>query len=176
MNIETKRKKWEPSAPYKDTGPAKNLLQPRLKTGGISLGGGAFSLGGGGITLAAKKDDLAGSREGEKLEQFAERVLNDAQKRFKEGAKKEQAKYLDAIDSEYWFCVCFQTRSQKDEFLQKSGLWDYGDKYLDGQEVARILDIKLSPVDFKYNDNVRINKELASLSVGVPRRLKSKRR
>ena len=36
---------------------------------------------------------------------------------------------------------------QKDEFLQALDLYNHGDKYLDGMEVAKILGVKLeSPV------------------------------
>ncbi len=66
---------------------------------------------------------------------------------FKERAQDENARLLDATDSEFWFAVCFQTREQKEEFLKKMGLLDIGDKYLDGLKVAAKLGIKLeSPV------------------------------
>ena len=50
---------------------------------------------------------------------------------------------MDEADSEYWFCVCFMNRAQKNEFLQKIGLWDLGDKYLRGSEVAAALGIEI---------------------------------
>jgi hypothetical protein len=48
-------------------------------------------------------------------------------------------------DSEYWIAVCFQSRAQKEEFLRNAGLIADGDKYLDGQLVARKLGIALTP-------------------------------
>lgn len=66
---------------------------------------------------------------------------------FKERAQNENARLLDATDSEFWFSVCFQTREQKEEFLKKAGLFDIGDKYIDGLKVAAKMGINLeSPV------------------------------
>ena len=44
-------------------------------------------------------------------------------------------------DTEFWCCLCFETRDQKDAFLKAAGLFDIGDKYLDGRQVARKLGI-----------------------------------
>jgi len=66
---------------------------------------------------------------------------------FKGRANAESARLIDATDSEFWIAVCFQTREQKEEFLKKAGLWQLGDKYLDGTKVAKAMGIKLeSPV------------------------------
>ena len=62
---------------------------------------------------------------------------------FKGRAQVENQRFLDATDSEYWFAVCFQTREQKEEFLEKLKLMEIGDKYLDGMEVAKALGIEL---------------------------------
>lgn len=64
--------------------------------------------------------------------------------------ERERALFYENVDSEYWFCVCFQTRAQKDEFLSKIGWNSFGDKYLDGLAVAEKqninLDAKTPPV------------------------------
>jgi len=57
--------------------------------------------------------------------------------KFKQSAKQEQATFMENVDSEYWCCLCFQTRAQKDEFLLKKGWLEIGDKYLDGVAVAK---------------------------------------
>ena len=56
---------------------------------------------------------------------------------------QENARYTQAVDSEYWFCVCFQSREQKNAFLLQSGLHLWGNKYLDGKNVAAKLNITL---------------------------------
>lgn len=50
------------------------------------------------------------------------------------------------VDTEFWFAVCFQSREQKEEFLQKAGLLDLGDKYLDGLRLAEKLGINIEPI------------------------------
>jgi hypothetical protein len=73
--------------------------------------------------------------------------MSDLLAGFKGRARQEDQRVERAVDSEYWFCLCFQTRQMKEEFLDKLHLKSLGDKYLDGMEVAKVLGIKLeSPV------------------------------
>lgn len=85
------------------------------------------------------------------LEKDCEKELNAVQKAFYERRQKEQERFEIATDSEYWFCVCFSTRDQKEHFLKEMGLLDIGDKYLDGYEVAKKFNITLPEqnIDFK---------------------------
>ena len=77
------------------------------------------------------------------VEKESEEEMSELLKGFKERAKKEDNRSLDVGDSEYWICMCFQTREQKEEFLTKLNLIQYGDKYLDGMQVAKELNINL---------------------------------
>lgn len=70
-------------------------------------------------------------------------ILNELQQGFQDRAKVEAQRLEDTTDSEFWFCVCLRTREQKEELLEKLGLLDIGDKYLDGLEVAKKLGITL---------------------------------
>lgn len=79
----------------------------------------------------------------DQLETEAAEEANGILESFKQRAANENERLLDATDSEFWVAVCFQTRAQKDEFLQKSGLSKIGDKYLDGMKVAKQMGIKL---------------------------------
>jgi hypothetical protein len=49
--------------------------------------------------------------------------------------------------SEYWFCMVFETREQKDIFLNAMGWINLGDKYLDGTQIARMNNIELPKVE-----------------------------
>lgn len=71
--------------------------------------------------------------------------LNALQEGFIARAKKENARREKATDSEYWICICFQSREQVEEFLANSGLGERTDKYLDGQKVAAKLGVRLTP-------------------------------
>jgi len=86
----------------------------------------------------------------------ASKVDDAFQKERKFGRRQ---KFLDTVlDSEYWFCVCFTSREQKEAFLRAAGLYAHGDKYLSGYVVAEKLGIELpdaelppeKPVDPKY--------------------------
>lgn len=63
---------------------------------------------------------------------------------YRDRAKAEFDRFKRATDSEYWVAVCFTTREEKEAFLQRSGLADLGDKYLDGHDVAHHLGVDLT--------------------------------
>lgn len=87
---------------------------------------------------------------------------------FKQRAEREQERFVDATDSEYWIAVCFQTRAQKEEFLEKLGLLADGDKYLDGLLVARKLGITIeSPTPGK--PKLKIDSKLTAMSLPLKR-------
>jgi hypothetical protein len=79
------------------------------------------------------------------LEQDSKAELTAVQQGFRDRAKREQKRFEAAVDTEYWFCVCFKTRADKNAFLAAAGLKPVGDKYLDGYAVARKLGV---PVEF----------------------------
>lgn len=60
--------------------------------------------------------------------------------------KATQERFRVATDSEFFFCLVFQSRDQKDDFLRLIHWEDLGDKYLNGLEVARRLNIPLQVV------------------------------
>ena len=78
-------------------------------------------------------------------------VMSAALAAFKAQAKNETKTFQDNTETEYWFCVCFQNREQKEEFLKKAGWFNHGDKYLDGQFVAKKMGIEIPEVTRKFN-------------------------
>jgi len=76
------------------------------------------------------------------VEKDSEAELDALQKGFRDAIKREDKRFELATDSEYWFCVCFQSREQCNAFLKAMDLLEIGDKYLDGQEVAKKLGVK----------------------------------
>ena len=61
----------------------------------------------------------------------------------RERDKAEASRYVQATDSEYWLCLCFETRAQKEEFLSRLRLEGLGDKHLNGIVVAKRLGVTL---------------------------------
>jgi hypothetical protein len=98
------------------------------------FGGDDFDLGDFGDDAEAKAKRTP---EGRKEE------LSDLLKKLKARAEQEQAVFMENVDSEFWACLCFQTRAQKDEFLRRMNWADLGDKYLDGVAVADRQGMKL---------------------------------
>lgn len=92
--------------------------------------------------------------------------LNALQSGFIARAKQENARREKATDSEYWFCVCFQSRDQVEEFLKKSGWAKPNVKYIDGQQVAKAIGVKLTP-DTTGFGQTRIDRKLAKFTMEV---------
>lgn len=84
-------------------------------------------------------------------ERDSEADLSELQAGFRKRAKDEGRRFEQATDTEYWACLCFQTREQKEAFLKALNLLAIGDKYLDGQEVAKVLGVELPSADVPYN-------------------------
>lgn len=120
-----------------DTGQGPTLAQtgPTLQPSTVTLN-----------TQEAKlaQADGAGDPIGDQdVERDSLEEMSEVLKGFKQRAQQEEGRYWQTVDSEYWVCLCFQTREQKEEFLQKLGLLMLGDKYLDGLEVAQKLGVEI---------------------------------
>lgn len=89
--------------------------------------------------------------------------LDAVQEGFRNRAKQEADRFALATDSEYWACLCFQTREQKERFLAALNILEFGDKYLDGQLVADRLGVKLPTADVPYKPEPKIDREWLSI-------------
>lgn len=78
--------------------------------------------------------------EDEDLSEDSKRELDAYQKAYRGRAAREDDRFRDATDTEHWFAVCFTSRADKEEFLERFRLIDLGDKYLDGSLVSKRLD------------------------------------
>lgn len=102
---------------------------------------------GGGVTMGAKRSKAPEAARGERVDDVATTPLppelSALQKGFKGRSLAETERYKEATDSEFWVAICFTSRKQKEEFLEKTGLDACGDKYLDGEDVAHLLGVEL---------------------------------
>lgn len=140
------------------------------KAGGISrTATGGFKRGEG-ISRAAIKpqsplDDMeyTGDPEKDSLRE-AELSLEALQNKERKKALREKIK--STTDSGYWCCLCFESREQKEAFLEGLGISDLGDMYIDGLEVARRLKFELPPSNMEYRSTAKPNKRLMALVKG----------
>lgn len=75
-------------------------------------------------------DDLAGDSKAE---------LDALGKAFVARRGQEDRRYRQTVDSEYWFCVAFRCKEDKQKFLTEVGVDLREDKYVNGYDLARLL-------------------------------------
>lgn len=83
---------------------------------------------------------------------------------WRERRAREQQRVNDELDSENWIAVVFETRAQKEAFLQALNLLEHGDKYLDGRDVAKALNVDLPPSGRVFRPEPKINPRWAALA------------
>lgn len=79
----------------------------------------------------------------------------------RENRKNNAERFRDVDAGEFWFCVCFQSRSQKEDFikqlLEKYSPGDtperFGNKYVSGLELAEILGIQIERIALEVKQN-----------------------
>lgn len=153
-----------------DMGGSIDLRGPSISLGskGPDLGGSTLNLGGPSLSLGQGRIAFGGEEEEEDertgdLEVDGREGLEKVMSAFQLRAKAEERRMEDVTDTEFWFAMCFETREQKEEFLQKLKLLDLGDKYLDGLAAAKILGVKLEAPRQVW-PRVRLNKRLVALT------------
>jgi hypothetical protein len=95
------------------------------------------------ITQVKRPDPIAAAKHTGQADADSQADLSELLKAFKTKSQAENARFLDATDSEFWLALCFQNRAQKEQFLRALDLIAEGDKYLDGEVVAEKLGVKL---------------------------------
>ena len=79
------------------------------------------------------------------LQADSDAIMSEALRAVIERKKATQERFRVATDPEFYSVICFQSREQKEDFLKKAG-WiaeGEGGRYLNGLEIARIMDIKI---------------------------------
>jgi len=84
---------------------------------------------------------------GDDVEADATAEVSEVLRTIIEERRARRDQYRLMVDTEYWVCLCFQSRQQKDEFLEAVGWVDLGDKYLNGLEVAGRMGVTIEPID-----------------------------
>lgn len=117
-----------------------------------------------------EKDDDDGLKEADQyqpIDKVLKDVVDDQESDFSKRAKAERDRVLDANDTEYWCCMVFETRAQKDAFLEAMDWRVIGDKYLDGVLLAERQKIPLPASTIRYVKS-KPDKKLDLLSQPLP--------
>lgn len=91
--------------------------------------------------------------------------LTAVQAGFRARAQDESGRKALVTDSEFWACLCFQTRAQKDAFLRALKLLELGDKYIDGEAAAKVLGIELPAERPPYHDTSKVDRVWSDLAM-----------
>lgn len=98
------------------------------------------------LNYSPEADPLADVEYGQGIEKDCEQEASALLKGFQQRAEQERDRFMLAVDSEFWFAVCFQSREQKEMFLAFTGWLTLGDKYIDGTQLAKKLGLELPEV------------------------------
>lgn len=101
------------------------------------------------------------------LEEETLSELGEVEKSFRERMKNENKRFRDMCDTEYWCCVCFTSREQKEEFLQKIGM-ETDLKYIDGHEMAKAFRKSLKTPDLEFAKIKAFDKEYLDRAAKLP--------
>ena len=80
------------------------------------------------------------------LQADADTGMSEALRAIIERKKATQERFRVATDPEFYLCVVFQSREQKEAFLQAADWADLGGKFINGLEVARRMAIPIDPI------------------------------
>lgn len=106
-------------------------------------------------------------------EAIVNREVDDMMSLIRENRKNNAEHFRDVEAGEFWFCACFQSRSQKEEFLAKflekyAPQWDidyFGAKYISGLELAAAVGIPIEPIFLWVKKNRLAPKSLRGMEV-----------
>lgn len=103
----------------------------------------------------------------DQLEEVCYKELGEVEKSFRQRMEDENKRFRDMCDTEYWFCACFTSREQKEEFLNSLGL-DPEEKYIDGKDLAKAVKRPIKAPDIKFARIGKGSDEYLSRSMPKP--------
>lgn len=104
------------------------------------------------------QEDSLEAMEAETLQE-----LGEVERGFRDRMKAENKRFRDMCDTEYWFCVCFTSRAQREEFMKKIGL-DPSDKYIDGKDMAQAYRKAMKEPDMEFAKVQPFGKEYSAIA------------
>ena len=92
--------------------------------------------------------------------------MGEVEKGFRARMKAENERFRDMCDTEYWVCLCFKSRAQKEEFLASVGM-ETDLKYIDGREMARAVKHPVKTPDLKFARIKAPDKEFSARAMDI---------
>lgn len=92
--------------------------------------------------------------------------MGEVEKGFRARMKEENERFRDMCDTEYWVCLCFKSRAQKEEFLASVGM-ETDLKYIDGREMARAIKRPVKTPDLKFARIKAPDKEFSARAMDI---------
>lgn len=92
--------------------------------------------------------------------------MGEVEKGFRARMKAENERFRDMCDTEYWVCLCFKSRAQKEEFLSSVGM-ETDLKYIDGREMARAVKRPVKTPDLKFARIKAPDKEFSARAMDI---------
>lgn len=81
------------------------------------------------------------------LESDAEEEVSLALQTILDERAQKRDMYRLTNDQDYYVLVCFQSKEQKLEFLDKTGWRQLGERFIDGLKLARLLGVDIEPIN-----------------------------
>lgn len=143
---------------------------PTLQRTGVALAPGAKKIMLGTVAAVINAAEEKPPQNLEELEAHdAEHLafVSEALLDYRAKARKEVERFANAVATNYWCCLVFQSQPAKQEFLQRVGIdiAQRGDVYISGEELARVLGMPLTTPIPPDAPKPRFNRRLIELVV-----------
>ena len=88
--------------------------------------------------------------------------LDAAKQSFARGCARRIKRFADS-DTEYWCCICFQNRDQREELMRRLGIAP-DEKYIDGREFAKAIKRALKTPDMEMKRTKPFDRDYMAMS------------
>lgn len=80
------------------------------------------------------------------IQESADREMSAVEAEIEANRAASAERFRIGTDEGYYLVMCFQTTEQKEQFLERAGWQNMGDKYINGLEVAQKLGVNIDVI------------------------------
>ena len=114
--------------------------------------------------VKTKQKEIIYTSEVPNIEQDCIDELKEVSK-LSESRKAESQLFKDNTDANYFSCIIFNTKAQRDEFIEKVGLTPEDPQYINGLELAQKVGINIEAKSRIAPKSFKISSKLVDLSM-----------